>query len=274
MTDIADEQKQLLRDMFNTLSEGYDNPPLRFFVESAKRLPKYLNPRGDEHVLDVATGTGHSAIALAEALPGGSVTGIDFSEGMLANARSKVEERGISNITLRTMDMQSLEFPPDIFDAAAFAFSLFFVDDMDGLLHHVKEKVKPGGGIIATSFADGTFLPLAGIFFERLKGYGVEPSTPIRRLSTPDECSSLFDRAGLTGVRVDTEDIGYYLTDAGQWWEVVWNTALRKFVSGLSTNDRKKFKEEHLNEVESLSDGNGIWLDVKVLYTQGVKGAV
>jgi len=268
---MADEQGQTLQEMFDTLSEGYDKHPLRFFVESAKHLPRYAGLKGDEHVLDVATGTGHSAIALAEALPDGHVTGIDFSDGMLANARAKIAQRGIRNITLHPMDMQDIDFPAGTFDAAVFAFSLFFVDDMEGLLLHVTQKVKPGGRILSTSFADGSFSPQAAMFFERLKRYGVEPSTPMRRLSTPKECISLFEKAGLTGVRTDTEDVGYYLEDAGQWWEIAWNTAFRKFLGGLSHDDLNRFRKEHLEDIDGLSTEDGIRLDVKVLYTQGVR---
>jgi len=273
MTNKTDDHKQNLRKMFDTVAEGYDNLPLRFFPESARYLPVYAGLKGNEHVLDVATGTGHSALALAEALPEGRVTGIDFSEGMLTNAKLKIENRGIHNITLQTMDMQAIEFPADTFDAAVFAFSLFFVEDMEGLLRHATEKVRPGGRILATSFADGSFSPLAGIYLERLKDYCAEPPSFTNRLSTPEQCISLFESAGLADARVDTMDIGYYLADAGQWWEIVWNTAFRKYLAGIPSGELEEFKEGHLREVEGLTTEDGIWLDVKVHYTQGIKPA-
>ena len=92
------EMKKKIQEAFNTVAEGYDNPALRFFPESAKHLSGYLKLGGNEHVLDIATGTGHAAIALAAALPKGRVTGIDFSEGMLARAKAKIEESGIRNV--------------------------------------------------------------------------------------------------------------------------------------------------------------------------------
>jgi len=191
---------------------------------------------------------------------------------MLAQARLKIEERGIRNLELRTMDMQSLEFPADNFDAAVFAFSLFFVDDMEGLLRHVSDKVKPGGRILATSFLSGAFSPLADLYMKRLEGYYTEPPSFTQRLSTPDECESLFESASLVDIRVDTEDLGYYLADAGEWWQIVYNTAFRKYLVGLPNGDLARFREEHLREVEGLSTPDGIPLNVKVIYTKGVKG--
>jgi len=80
-----------------------------------------------------------------------------------------------------------------------------------------------------------------------------------------------LDKAGLTEVRVGTKDIGYHLTNAGQWWDIVWNAGLRRFVSSLSNKDLEKFRDEHLKDIESLSTGNGIWLEVKALYVSGIK---
>lgn len=265
------ELKKKLREAFDTVADGYDNSSLRFFPESAKFLPGSLNLAGDEHVLDIGTGTGHAAISVAEALPRGRVTGVDFSEGMLARARAKIEERGIRNVSLLAMDMQALDFPDGAFDAALFSFSIFFIEDMEGLLRHVLKKVKTGGRVLATNFHDGTFSPQVDLFFERIKEYGVEMPSAWRRLSTQEECIALFEKAGLTEVRVDTRSLGYYLSDAGQWWDIVWNAGLRRFVSALSPKDLERFKKEHLEEIEGLSTSSGIWLEVKVLYASGVK---
>jgi len=263
------ELKQKLMQAFNTVAAGYDNAALRFFPDCASHLPHYLNLRGDEHVLDVAAGTGHASMALAGVLPRGRVTGIDFSEGMLARARAKIEERGIRNVSLIPMDMQALDFPENSFDAAVFAFSIFFVEDMEGLLRHVMKKVRPGGRVLATGFYDGTFSPLVDIFFDQIRKYGVEAPSPLWRFSTPQECVSLFEKAGLTEIRVDTRDIGYHLVDAGQWWDIVWNAGLRRFVSGLSPEGLETFRGEHLRRIAELSSDKGIWLEVKVLYAQG-----
>lgn len=264
------EMKKKIQEAFNVVAPGYDNPALRFFAKSAKYLPEYLTLKGDEHVLDVATGTGHAAISIAGALPEGHVTGIDFSEGMLERAKAKIEGSGIRNVSLRSMDMQHLDFPDGVFDTAVFSFSIFFVDDMEGVLSHTIKKVKPGGRVLATSFQSGTFSPQVDVFFDRVKKYGVDVPSVWRRLSTPEECKSLFEKTGLAEVCIDTKDIGYYLTDAGQWWDIVWNAGLRRFVSSLSPENLEKFKREHLKDIEGLSTDKGIWLEVKVLYAVGV----
>jgi ubiquinone/menaquinone biosynthesis C-methylase UbiE len=103
-----DEQqlKTMLIETFNTVSEGYDDRALRFFPESAKNMAALLHLRGDEHVLDVACGTGNAALAIAPLLPRGRVTAVDFSAGMLAQARRKAETLKLANIEFRA-DMQN-----------------------------------------------------------------------------------------------------------------------------------------------------------------------
>lgn len=268
-----DEQKAkvMLRETFDVVADGYDNAALRFFIESAKHLPRYLPLKGNEHVLDVATGTAHAAIALADLLPRGRVTGIDFSEGMLARAKAKIAARNIRNVRLLSMDMQALDFPDNTFDAAVLSFSIFFVKDMEAALRHIMGKVIPGGQIIVTSFNESSFSPLVEIFFERVKKYGVEVPSVWRRLATARECISLFEKTGLNKNRVDARSVGYYLENASQWWDVIWNGGLRRYVEKLSSRDLDKFRAEHLDEIGELATDDGVWLEVEVLYSSGVK---
>ena len=100
------ERKVMIRETFNTVASGYDNHALRYFADSANHLAKLLNLQGDERLLDVATGTGSNALILAQHLPSGQVTGIDFSAGMLQQARAKAELSAIHNADFVEMDMQ------------------------------------------------------------------------------------------------------------------------------------------------------------------------
>ena len=63
---------------------------------AAQRLVEVADLPPGGRVLDVATGTGHAAIAAAARLgPTGSVLGIDISEGMLEIARGTIEPLGL-----------------------------------------------------------------------------------------------------------------------------------------------------------------------------------
>lgn len=265
-----DEQhrRTLLRDTFNAVSAGYDIRALRFFSESAKYLAACLYLRGDEKVLDVATGTGHAALAVAARIPRGRVTGADFSPGMLEQARSKAAALDIRNVDFIERDMQNLALSAGSFDAAVCGFGIFFVENMAGLLTHIASMVRPGGEVAVSTFQEGYFGPLKDLLVKRLMNYGVQlPPQTWKRVATEAGCRNLFDQAGLRNARVVQKNVGYFLPDAEAWWDVIWNAGYRRMVSQLSPSDQERFRQEHLHEVAALATPEGIWLDVGVLFT-------
>lgn len=262
------EHQALIKDTFNAVSAGYDVRALRFFSESAKYLAACLYLRGDEKVLDVATGTGHAALAVASRIPRGRVTGVDFSPGMLEQARSKAAALVIRNVEFIERDMQNLALPEGGFDAAVSGFGIFFVENMAGLLTHIASMVRPGGEIAVSTFQEGYFGPLRDLMVKRLMDFGVQMPPPTwKGVATEAGCRGLFDQAGLRNARVVKKNVGYHLPDAGAWWDVIWNAGFRRLVNQLSPSDQERFREEHLREVAALATHDGIWLDVGVLFT-------
>ena len=189
------QRKAMLKETFDTVSGGYDGGALRFFAQSALNMVSMLNLRGDKHALDVACGTGHASLAAARMLSGGRVTGVDFSVGMLDQARSKAGARGIGNIEFLERDMTALGFPADSFDVALCAFGIFFVDDMDTQLAHIASVVKPGGKIVISSFqAEHYFHPFREMMIARLRSYAVAiPPPNWQRVGDEGACSALFN---------------------------------------------------------------------------------
>jgi ubiquinone/menaquinone biosynthesis C-methylase UbiE len=266
------QRKILLKETFNTVSEGYDGKALRFFPKSAEHLANLLALRGDEQVLDVATGTGHAALALAACLPQGRVTGVDFSPGMLDQARRKAVSLNARNVEFLERDMQTLGFPAGSFDAAVCAFGIFFVDDMNTQLAHVAGVVRSGGRIAVSGFQDNLFRPLADLFFGRIARYGVQqPPHTWKRIATEAGCRELFEKAGLRDVHAEKKNVGYFLESAEEWWEIVWNAGFRRMVGQLQPSEQERFRQEHLQEVAALKTKDGIWLDVGVLIAMGTK---
>jgi ubiquinone/menaquinone biosynthesis C-methylase UbiE len=266
------QRKAMLKETFDTVSSGYDNRALRFFPESAKHLAACLDLRGDEKVLDVATGTGHAALALASRVPHGRVTGVDFSPGMLDQARKKAASMNIQNVEFLERDMQDLGFPANHFDLAVCAFGIFFVDDMEAQLSHIAGAIKPGGQVVISGFQENLFHPLAEILFDRFARYGVQkPPHTWKRIATEAGCKELFSQAGLTDVRVEQRNVGYFLANTEEWWDVVWNAGFRGMVNSLQPKDQERFKQEHLQEVAAHATKDGIWLDVGVLFSIGMK---
>ena len=73
----------------------FSGPIGRLVAESQERvIASFLSPLKDRTVLDVGTGTGRAAIALAAR--GARVTGVDASAEMLAVAARRASEAGVN----------------------------------------------------------------------------------------------------------------------------------------------------------------------------------
>jgi len=77
--------------------------------------------------LDISCGTGLVTFSVAEIIqPGGSVTGVDLSEGMIEKARAENEQKGMSNVPFRRMDAEALDLPDQSFDVVICSLGLMY----------------------------------------------------------------------------------------------------------------------------------------------------
>ena len=102
-------------------------------------------PTHARSVLDVGCGTGATTLAIAGRLgEGGSCTGIDVSEPMLALARARAERAGVRAEFTRA-DAQRHAFSPGIFDAIASRLGVMFFDDPVAAFGNLRRAARTGG---------------------------------------------------------------------------------------------------------------------------------
>ncbi len=266
------ERSEFIRQVFNTVSEQYGTGALRFFEHAAARIPDLLELNGDENVLDMACGTGLASTQLAGHLPTGRVTGIDLSEGMLEKAQGRADQLGLSNIDFRQMDMTRMDLPETHFDIINSSFGIFFVEDMKGLVSNISSLLKPGGRFITTHFAKGSMVPMQDLIVDRLQLYGVDvPKVSWAQLDSEEANRKLYETAGFTQITHSRNQVGYLFKDAEGWWDVVWWAGYRGFVNQIPEEHAEKFKQEHLAEINELADEEGIYFNVEIIHTIGVK---
>lgn len=270
---MEDEQRtQFIRNTFDTVCERYGQGPLRFFQYAADHLPGLLELQGNEQILDAAAGTGLASTVLASRVPQGKVTAIDLSEGMLAKARARAHSMQLDNIEYQQMDMTRLPFPDNSYDIINSSFGLFFVEDIESLSQHLVSKLKPGGRLITTHFAAGSFAPMSELFRQRMEKYDVEvPILSWNRLENEQLNKTLYQNVGLDNIRQQRNQVGYFFSNADEWWDVVWWAGYRGFVEQVSSDKLEQCKQEHLDEISRLATDDGIWFNVELIHTIGEK---
>lgn len=105
-------------------------------------------------VLDVGCGTGRNLPLLVPRVgPRGRVVALDYSSGMLEQARRLVDEHGWSNVQLLQGDAAKLAGVPDPLDATISVWCLGIVHDLDAALRRMVEVLKAGGRLVIMDFA-------------------------------------------------------------------------------------------------------------------------
>lgn len=108
-------------------AKRFGGPIGRILLDDQERvLAEFLGDVSGRHVLDMATGTGRAALALAKR--GAIVTGVDASQEMLSVARRRAADAKLS-IEFVAGDAHALAFPDRAFDASVCLRMLMHVPD-------------------------------------------------------------------------------------------------------------------------------------------------
>lgn len=174
---------------------------------------------GSERALDVATGTGDLAIALAD---GGfrEVIGVDFTPAMIAAAEEK--RHGRVDLRFQVADAMALPFPDDQFDAVTVAFGLRNMVDYQAAITEMTRVVRPGGRWIClelTPFRAPLLGTLFNFYFTRIvprigRRLSGDPEAysylPTSVASFPDAKAllALMRQAGLAAVEYELVGLG------------------------------------------------------------------
>ena len=172
----------------------------------------------DQHGLDVCTGTGDLlGLMLPYVGAFGEVTGLDFSEKMLAVAKDRYNN--VSNLTLVQGDAMHLPFADDSFRASIISFGLRNVADIRQTIAEMIRCTKAGGRIINLDTAPITSLPCFSWYFKHvMPRFGellagdkeayqyLQAST--EAFESPEGLKALFEDLGLVDVRIERLGFG------------------------------------------------------------------
>ncbi|KAB8331375.1 methyltransferase domain-containing protein [Scytonema tolypothrichoides VB-61278] len=266
------DYKQQIADVYNRRSHNYDES--EWHLRIAHRLVEYAQISPGYDVLDIATGTGHVAIEVAQTVgSSGKVVGVDISTQMLSHARRKVEALGLSNVELQLADAEALNFPANSFDRILCANAFPLMADMEATLRQWIGFLKPNGIVGFHALADTALVGVV-IWQKVFEKYGVS-----RELSEPtgtvEKCHNLLERAGFEAIEIKTEQYGSYISleEARQRWTISSYPAPKfsNTLFQLSPEQLEEIKAEFDAQLEALVTENGIWNDGTSFFAFGRK---
>lgn len=107
---------------------------------------EFAGIRAGQHVLDLGSGAGNDCF-VARAIVGdtGKVTGLDFSQEMLARARNNADKLGYTNVEFVAGDIDEMPLGNNQFDVAISNCVLNLVPDKRKAFNEIFRVLKPGG---------------------------------------------------------------------------------------------------------------------------------
>jgi len=205
--------------LFDSIAHRYDllNHVLSLSIDRLwrRRLIRMAEPRPEERILDICTGTGDIAAAFLQAVPEIRVYGVDFSQKMLEAGRRKTARvRPGAEKSLFPGDALALPLSDSTFNITTMGFGLRNLPDKRKGITEAARVLKPGGRLFILEFAPprssllsvpyrfylGRILPIIGGIVSANRDAYHYLADSIHGFLRPEEVTALLEESGFTDV--------------------------------------------------------------------------
>lgn len=186
------DPKAQVQDYFSRTAEGYVASFSHKAGSDLDRLIEIGEWDTSQRALDVATGGGHTALAVAPHV--GQVTVTDLTPRMLAKAREFILAQGITNAVFQEADAENLPFAEGSFERVTCRIAPHHFPDMARFVREVARVLAPGGLFLLIDCMAPSD-PELDIFDNRVEKWR-DPSHG--RSCTVEEWQAFFAEAGLS----------------------------------------------------------------------------
>jgi ubiquinone/menaquinone biosynthesis C-methylase UbiE len=244
---------------FEEAAPRYDSSGAQFAGPVADELVRRAAPRPGDEVLDVGCGAGAVTVRCARAVsPGGRVTALDLSEGMLRRTAAESAARGFGNVVTRRGDAARPPVAPASFDTALGSLVLYLLPDPGAALRNWRDLLKPGGtvGFSWGIGPDPRWTPVFSAVDAFAKGSrGFE--SYVRRLGSPASMTGQLTACGYSGVTISTRTIDVHYTGPRQWWQASWAEAPRLAWQHIPDADRDSARRAAFALLDRMREPDG-----------------
>ncbi len=263
-----DTLKQRERDTWASAADGWrrrDELLCKGAAPVTHRMLELAGITAGHQVLDIASGTGEPSLSAARLAGGrGKVIGTDLTEEMLAYAREKAIEAGLTNIEYQCIDGETLAFPANSFDAVTIRWGLMFMPEPVTCLQQAHTMMKKDARITAACWAAPEKNPFVGVLIQTLGKYMELPKPPpgtpgIFALADPEQLRKIFEAAGFRDITLEELEISVLEVADGQgYWDAISDLAapVMTLVKQLDDTTRERFIDDVISTADALRQGD------------------
>jgi len=140
------DQARKVQEQFGAIAAAYVTSAGHAGGDDLEQIVAWARALAPTRVLDVATGGGHTALALARIAR--HVTAYDVTEPMLRAARGLLRERGAAAATFVAGDVEALPFRDGTFDVVTCRIAAHHFADVATAVREVRRVLRPGGSFL------------------------------------------------------------------------------------------------------------------------------
>ena len=188
---MRDEHKAKVMEQFGASTDAYAKSEVHARGESLSILAELVKPQKGWRALDIATGAGHTAMAIAPHVT--RMIATDITRGMLVKTADLASARDIKNIDVVMADAESLPYKGSSFDLVTCRIALHHFGDARQAIHEFARVLKPNAilGIDDNIVIEGGQIAKYYNAFEKVR----DPSH--NRVYTLSELCSMLEDEGL-----------------------------------------------------------------------------
>jgi SAM-dependent methyltransferase len=239
------------------------------FLSMAAHLVDATAVEADHDVLDIACGTGNVAITAARR--GATVTGLDITPAMLADARENAALAGVEAIDWEEGDAADLPFGDDVFDVTLSCVGHMFANPPEAAAAEMLRVTRPGGRIAFTSWTPRSVVPaMARVLREYLPPDPNAPAPPFM-WGDPDVVRERL-RGDVSDLAFETGTIEQLSLSPPHVWERV-RTQSGMFIVALENVDEDDYpalRDEMLAVIEEYFDDSQNAMSMEYRLTRAV----
>jgi len=192
MTRVMKPTKEEVARQFDRMSTEYARSAGHAGGDDLDILIRFVAPAPDMRVLDVATGSGNTAAAIAPFVA--SVIAIDIAPSMLQRTRELAARKGLTNLTTALMDAEALDFDDASFEAVTSRIAPHHFIDIAQAIREIARVLRPGGAFVV----EDSVVPDERELDSFLNGVEKQRDPTHVRSLTAFEWTDLLASAGLT----------------------------------------------------------------------------
>lgn len=254
-SDSEAAARERSRAVWNEMAAGWECGRDEIWTDSrsvGEWLVRQLDPRPGDTVLELAAGVGDTGFVAARLLgEEGRFISTDFAPEMVAAARRRAAELGITNAAFQVLDAERMDLPPDSVDGVLCRWGYMLMVNPVAAFAETRRVLRPGGKLAFSVWANADANPWASRIGRILVARGhmapPDPAAPgIFALADPVRVRALVTGAGFAAPRIEEVATRRRFASFDAYWRYLTELAgaISPTLRGLSGEEQTAVREQ------------------------------